>query len=104
MTNENFNVITKYNEKINLLYEDLSCIAYCNVVDFRDEVLWVGLSYVENKLTKKNVKLNSKQNKELFRRINYMTIKKMNKQVYEESLDFIEEPPHDLNTPLLEME
>ncbi|MGC6768029.1 hypothetical protein [Enterococcus sp. LJL51] len=104
MSNENFNVTTKYNEKINLLYEDLSCIAYCKVVDFRDEVLWVDLSYVESRLTKKNVKLSSKQNTELFKRINYMTIKKMNKQVYEESLGFIEEPPYDLKSPLLEME
>ncbi|MGC6768026.1 hypothetical protein [Enterococcus sp. LJL51] len=99
---ERFTIVINSSEKSNLIYKDLSCEVYCNVADFRDNVYWTILLKAEKDGEK--IGLTVKQKEEVYRRINYLSMKKSNKQVYVDELGFIEEPPYDLETLLLEIE
>ncbi|MGC6768035.1 hypothetical protein [Enterococcus sp. LJL51] len=78
MNSENFSIHTRQNERDNLIYEDVSCVINCNIADFRDEVYWILILSVKDKRNNNDSQLTLPQHQEVLRRINYLTIKKMN--------------------------
>jgi len=102
MCTENFKIITKATEKDNLIYSDSSCIVYCNVADFRDDIFWTVILWAQNNKNTQQVKLTSEQVIEVYRRINYLTLKELSKQVYVSTLGWIEEIPQSFEAPLLD--
>lgn len=102
MGKENFKIMRKSNENKNTIYEDPSCIVNCNVADFRDEVYWTIILSAHTNETIQQVQLTNEQELEVYRRINYLTLKDLNKQIYVSRLGFIEEAPQSLDVPLLD--
>jgi len=102
MSKENFKIMRKSNENKNLIYEDSSCIVYCNVADFRDEVCWTTILSVQDKKNTQQLKLTAEQKLEVYRRINYSMLKDLNKHIYVTESGIIEEKPQSLEIPLLD--
>ncbi|MEI5990481.1 hypothetical protein A5881_001974 [Enterococcus termitis] len=102
MKKENFKIITKATGMKNLIYEDSSCYVYCNVADYRDEVLWVGIISIQDKKNMTNIQLKTIQKDELFRRINYLSTRELHKQVYTNDFGLVNLKPHSLEQPLLD--
>ncbi|ALS36600.1 hypothetical protein ABID30_003133 [Enterococcus rotai] len=102
MGKEKFQIMTKATEKENLIYSDSSCIVYCNVADFRDDIFWTVILWTENKKNTQQIKITNEQVLEVYKRINYLTVKELSKQVYVSRLGFIEEAPQSLDVPLLD--
>ncbi|WP_206913515.1 hypothetical protein IGL98_003469 [Enterococcus sp. DIV0840] len=102
MSKEKFQIMTKATEKENLIYSDSSCIVYCNVADFRDDSFWTIILWSENKKDKQQIKLTNVQVLEVYKRINYLTVKELSKQIYVSKLGLIEDAPMSLEIPILD--
>ncbi|MBO0447638.1 hypothetical protein JZO78_14995 [Enterococcus ureilyticus] len=102
MSKEKFQIMTKATEKENLIYSDSSCIVYCNVADFRDDSFWTIILWSENKKDNQQIKLTNVQVLEVYKRINYLTVKELSKQIYVSKLGLIEDAPMSLEIPILE--
>lgn len=102
MGKENFKIMRKSTENKNTIYEDPSCIVNRNVADFRDEVYWTIILSVHTNEIMQQIQLTNEQELEVYRGINYLTLKDLNKQIYVSRLGFIEEAPQSLDVPLLD--
>ena len=102
MCKENFKIMRKSNENKNTIYEDSSCIVNCNVADFRDEVYWTIILSSHNKETRQQIPLTNEQELEVYRRINYLILRNLNKQIYVTKLRVIRDAPQSLEIPLLD--
>lgn len=102
MSKEQFQIMTTATEKENLIYSDPSCIVYCNVADFRDDSFWTVILWSEDKKDNQQIKLTNVQVLEVYRRINYLTVKELGKQIYVSKFGFIEDAPISLEIPLLD--
>lgn len=102
MSKEKFQIMTKATEKENLIYSDSSCIVYCNVADFRDDSFWTIILWSENKKDNQQIKLTNVQVLEVYKRINYLTVKELSKQIYVSKLGLIEDAPMSLEIPILD--
>lgn len=102
MSKEKFQIMTKATEKENLIYSDSSCIVYCNVADFRDDSFWTVILWLENKKDNQQIKLTNVQVLEVYKRINYLTVKELSKQIYVSKLGLIEDAPMSLEIPILD--
>lgn len=102
MSKEKFQIMTKATEKENLIYSDSSCIVYCNVADFRDDSFWTVILWSENKKDNQQIKLTNVQVLEVYKRINYLTVKELSKQIYVSKLGLIEDAPMSLEIPILD--
>lgn len=102
MSKEKFQIMTKATEKENLIYSDSSCIVYCNVADFRDDSFWTIILWSENKKDNQQIKLTNVQVLEIYKRINYLTVKELSKQIYVSKLGLIEDAPMSLEIPILD--